>query len=546
MDEHGVIGIFFNTEKNHKYWEKLFNQPGRMVVFFNAVFDMNAIRKLIGHYPKFKSIQDVMVQYRLIYQERESYRLKYIVGKLLNVKTETEEKLVAWKKAYAKQKKIKADFIPYDLIPPRILIPYALDDVIYTAQLYFLTREEIKSNKMEGIYKQECDLIPILADMKWRGIRVDSEGAYRAKITFTRQMQSLQRRIWKEAGKKFNLSSNAETEKTLHDAGYKIKYNEVTGRPILDQFALRRMKGELPKLLADYSQREYDVSHYLKLFSECNNRLHTDLNSVGANTGRFSSWNPNLQNMRRGPSIRRFILPDEGCILGKWDYSQIEMRLFAGMAHIRRMLDHIRLEHDLHEMASVDCINKCDPILRQVFKTINFLIIYGGGPDKLYWELLRKSVIESIPALAQVPYSRAAYFLSRYKETYKEIPQYFNLIKEELERNNCIRNFYGRCYFPTSYFNLNTSYKGVNYVVQGSAADLIKRAMIKIDRDKFPMKLVLQVHDELVYSIPVEEPFDILREEVESGMTDDKINELVPIKVEGSKGENYAELEKLD
>lgn len=546
MDEHGNIGIFFNTEENYHYWDKLLTQPDRVIVFFNACFDMNAIRKLKGSYPEFRRIRDVMVQYRLLHHEGK-YQLKVLIEKLLKVKTESKSALDQWKEAYRKKRKISAQamkFIPYDIIPPKILIPYALDDVIYTAQLFYLTYQSIKDYKMMGIYNTECALIPELADMKWRGIPVDSEGAYRYKVSLMHKLHRLEKKIYKTARIRWNINSNKETEKVMLKLGYKLRYN-YTGNAQLDKFALARMKGDLPPLLSRHSSLDYEISHYLVPISSANGRLHTDLNQVGALTGRFSSFNPNLQNMYRGPRIRRFFLPEPGHILFKADYSQIEMRVFAGRARIQRMLGHIKAEHDLHEMAAVDCTGKSDKTLRQVFKTINFLIIYGGGAERLYFELQRQAIINNAPELLKVPYPRSAHFMNRYRETYNEIPQFFMAKKEELEAQGFIRNFYGRCYFPTAFFNVNTSYKGVNYDVQGSAADLIKRAMVKLSTLRLPMQCLLQVHDELVYSIPKDEPLEIMEEEIKEAMVNDKIAKLVPIKVECEKGEDYGHTEKI-
>jgi len=546
MDEHGVIGIFFNTKDNYPLWDRLLTQPDRIIVFFNAVFDMNAIRKLKGSYPKFKRIRDAMVQYRILHHEGK-YALKWIVENVLKQKVESSDRLNQWKADYLKRKhmaKKQGDFIPYDIIPPKILIPYALDDVIYTAQIYYLTIKAIKDYGMVPIYNEECGLIEELADMKWRGVPVDSEGAYRYKVSLMHRVHRLERKIYKTAGYRWNINSGKETERVMLKLGYKLRYN-YSGNASLDKFALARMKGPLPPLLAKHSSLDYEISHYLLPISNANGRLHTDLNQVGALTGRFSSFHPNLQNMYRGPRIRRFFLPEPGQTLLKADYSQIEMRVFAGRAGIKRMLGHLRAEHDLHEMAAVDCTGKSDKILRQVFKTINFLIVYGGGPERLYYELQKQAVLNNAPELLEVPYPRSAHFMNRYKETYNEISNFFSDKRAELEENGYIRNFYGRCYFPTQYFNVNTSYKGVNYDVQGSAADLIKRAMVRITTLSLPMKCLLQVHDELLFSVPEEEPMDMLIEELKESMVNDRMAKLVPIKVACETGRDYGHLEKV-
>jgi len=534
MDENGLLGFFLNLPKNSRYWKDLFYQPKRHAVFFNAPFDLNFMRKLNGgKLPSFGRVHDTMTQFRMLDHE-SSYKLKSIVRQRLGVEPKSEDKLMQFKKDYAKTRKISADFVPYDMIPPRILVPYALDDVVYTMQLFYLQYPEMKS--MSSVYSTETELIPIIADLHWNGIHIDAERAYRKKVHLLSKLYKVEEKIWKMAGTEFNLRSGNDCEEVLVKLGYKVKYN-YKGNPMLDAFNLKAFKKELTNMMSEFNSLDFDITHYLTPMSKAvNGILHSSFNSVGAIHGRMASYGPNYQNLRRGPSIRQYMIPPEGHYIAKWDYDQIELKIMAGLARVIRMLGHIKADQDLHEMASMDCMRKCNPQLRTIFKTINYLIVYGGGPERLWYELMKNDLF--------IPFPQSAMFLGRHRETYPEIQQYFNNTKSELQENGYVTNWYGRRTFPTSWFNANTAYRGVNYKVSGTAADLLKRAMVKINSIGLPGRFFLPVHDELVHYLPIDEDWSMINEEVRISMEKDKLNELVPITVSAARGPDYGHLTK--
>lgn len=283
MDENGLLGFLPNTEKNYPEWKKLWDQPKRHFVAWNTTFDINFIRQVNGgKIPNFARFHDGMVLFRML-DQLSSYKLKDVAKQRLGVEPKSEDTLLKFKKDYAKTRKINADQVPYDMIPNRILIPYALDDTIYLGQLFYMMYPEVRKHQA-SVYKTETEIIPIFADLQWQGVNVDADGAYRRKATLLQRLDNVEKKIWKLAKKEWNIRSHNDTSETLESMGYKLRYN-VKDNAQTDSYTLKRYKTDLTDLIAKFHTIDYDISHYLTPMSKANNGIiHPGINQVGALT----------------------------------------------------------------------------------------------------------------------------------------------------------------------------------------------------------------------------------------------------------------------
>ena len=438
-------------------------------------------------------------------------------------------------------------------VPPEQLKEYAVEDADVTLQLKNIFESRLRS---EGLYDLandiEMPLIQVLATMERNGVILDEEELKRITVDLRDDIINLEKEIYILAGTEFNISSPKQLgdilfiRLKLDDNARKTKTQQfITSEEILQRLAHKHpvvnkvleYRG-LKKLLSTY------VESLPQLINKRTGRIHTSFNQAVASTGRLSSNNPNLQNIPvrddRGREIRKAFVPAEGCIFLSADYSQIELRLMAHLSRDKSMIADFMSGNDIHaataaKIFNVD-INDVTREMRSRAKTANFGIIYGISSFGLSERLTigRKEAKELIDG----------YFAS-----YPGVRTYMDESIRKARETGYVTTMFGRRRYLRDIHSRNQVVRGnaernaINAPIQGSAADIIKIAMVKIhDRLKqedYRSKMILQVHDELIFEVPVDE-LDKLKEMVIYEMSASAKLE-VPLKVDWGTGRNWLE-----
>ena len=417
-----------------------------------------------------------------------------------------------------------------------------------------LLRAAVEAQELGGVYEQiDLPLAPVLAAMEQHGIRVDPAALAAMSASMEGQIRSLERRIWELAGGKFNVNSPSQVAEILFDK-INLASSSKRGRTrsrstAADVLAELGLVHELPRKVLEYRELAKLKSTYVdalpRLIEPETGRLHTRLSQTGTATGRLSSSDPNLQNIPvrsdLGRQIRAAFVAEPGWSLLSADYSQIELRILAHFSEDPVLVEAFRTGQDIHartvqEIFGVGPMAQT-PEHRRAAKVINFGIIYGLSPFGLAQQL----------AIEQ---KEAARFISAYFERYPGVKQYLDHSLDEARDARFTRTLLGRRRpvpeITSPQVNLRSVAErtALNTPLQGTAADLIKLAMIAIDRElaaqKFQARMILQVHDELLFEVPPEE-LDRLRRLVRSTM--EQVYPLrVPLTVDIKAGPNWRDL----
>jgi DNA polymerase-1 len=363
----------------------------------------------------------------------------------------------------------------------------------------------------------ELPLVQVLADMEWTGVAINLPWFASLKTRFQSERQAVERRIWDAAGEEFNINSNNRLREILFDKlGLPVKKRTATG-PSTDASVLQELADEghtLPVLLMEYRQLAKLESTYLDtlpaLVNPRTGRLHTSYVQTVAATGRLSSTDPNLQNIpvrtEVGRDIRRGFIPREGWHFIAADYSQIELRLLAHLSQDEAFVRAFRAGGDIHRQTAATifgvAVDDVTPEMRARAKTINFATIYGQGAFTLSKQL------EIEPAEARA-------FIATYFERFSGVRRFLDASVETARERGYSETLFGRRrYIPElrdRNFNVRAFGERIaqNSPVQGSAADLIKRAMLRVAHalraEELQSAMLLQVHDELVFEAPPHE-----------------------------------------
>jgi len=422
-----------------------------------------------------------------------------------------------------------------------------------TRDLFAVLLPELTELKLERVYQEiELPLVEVLATMESNGIRVDSAALTRMSEEFEKQLSVLTQKIYAVAGSEFNINSPRQLGEILFEklnlpAPKKLKKSGQysTSVEILEQLA---GEYELPRLMLEYRQLAKLKSGYVdalpRLVNPHTGRVHTSFNQTVAATGRLSSSNPNLQNIpirsELGMKIRSAFVPSEGWVLLAADYSQIELRILAHLSEDPVLVDSFRKGEDIHTRTASEVFGIHQGMqtgeTRRRAKAINFGIIYGQTPFGLAKEL-------------GIPNAEAKKFIERYFEHYQGVKRFIDETVAETRKIQVTRTFFGRLRQIPDIASKNPALRNfaertaVNSPIQGTAADLIKLAMIRIHnqlrKKKLKTKLLLQVHDELVLDVPKDE-VETIEGLVKSEM--ENVCELcVPIVVEIGTGKNWME-----
>ncbi len=414
-------------------------------------------------------------------------------------------------------------------------------------------RAAIEDAETRNVYETiDLELMPILLEMEDAGVRIDSANLERFSERLAEQMQELAECIYGNCGHRFNINSPKQLGDVLFNKmalPKPVKYGRgkvvSTAQDVLEELAEHH---EAPRMVLEYRQLAKLKSNYsdsLPLLADAQHRVHTTFNAVGTSTGRLSSTNPNLQNIpirtELGREIRAAFVPAEGNLLLSADYSQIELRLMAHFSEDRLLLKAYRENVDIHTLTASEVfgvpIETMDKVTRNRAKAVNFGIVYGISPFGLAQQLGIQ------PAEARV-------YIDRYFERYQGVRTFIDRTLEDVRRTQSVRTLFGRVRPIPDIASRNANMRGfaertaVNTPLQGTAADLIKLAMIRIARElrerKLGAQMVLQVHDELVFDVPAGE-VDEVRALVKQAM--EQVIELkVPIVADVGVGENWRDL----
>ncbi|KGK79326.1 DNA polymerase [Thalassobacter stenotrophicus] len=444
--------------------------------------------------------------------------------------------------------------ITFDRVPIDDAVPYAAEDADVTLRLWQILKPRLSAAQVTRVYeKLERPLVPVLAQMERTGIKVDRDTLSRMSNAFAQKMAGLEAEIHELAGQSFNVGSPAQLGEILFDkmgleGGKKSaktgKYS--TGADVLEDLATEH---DLPARVLDWRQLSKLKSTYTDALQDHINpdtgRVHTSYSIAGASTGRLASTDPNLQNIpirsEEGRRIREAFVADEGKVLVALDYSQIELRILAHVAGIDALKQAFKDGQDIHaitasQMFGVPLDEMTSDVRRQA-KAINFGVIYGISGFGLARNL-------------RIPRAEAQAFIDTYFERFPGIRTYMDDTVKFAKEHERVETLFGRK-IHTPEINAKGPSAGfakraaINAPIQGTAADIIRRAMIRMPAaiSDLPAKMLLQVHDELLFEVD-EDAVDTLTavaRDIMEGAADPVVHLDVKLNVEAGQGANWAQ-----
>ncbi|MBW6507386.1 MAG: DNA polymerase I [Rhodobacteraceae bacterium] len=444
--------------------------------------------------------------------------------------------------------------ITFDLVPVDAAVRYAAEDADVTLRLWQLFKPQLHRAQVTAVYETlERPLVPVLAEMEMAGVRVDGATLARMSSVFAQRMGALEAEIHALAGQPFNVGSPKQLGEILfdklgHEGGEKGKTGAyATGADVLEDLAAEG--SELAARVLDWRQISKLKSTYTDALQTHVNpetgRVHTSYSIAGANTGRLASTDPNLQNIPvrsdEGRRIREAFVAGPGMRLVSLDYSQIELRILAHVADIPALKEAFRQGHDIHAMTASEMFNvpldQMTSEVRRRAKAINFGVIYGISGFGLARNL-------------RIPRAEAQGFIDRYFERFPGIKTYMDATVAFAKAHGYVQTLFGRK-IHTPEINARGPGAGfakraaINAPIQGAAADIIRRAMIRMPAAiaDLPATMLLQVHDELVFEVEAEAVPELISRAraVMSGAAEPAVKLSVPLVVDAGAGANWAE-----
>ena len=559
-NEAELVGMAFSVEHKVGYYVPV---PADQVLAkavaarFKAVLE-DASKPKIGQNLKYDAIvmkwygvdlagpvEDTMLMHYVLSPELR-HNLTYMSETYLKYSPQPIEELIG--------KKGKSQGTMRD-VPVADAAAYAAEDADITLRLYDLLRPKLASEEMAELYERvEAPLVYVLRDMEYNGVALDTEFLAELSQELMQSQALLQDEIYEAAGRPFNIDSPKQVGEILFDE-LKVPYKgskTKSGQYKTDEFTMQdaaKLNPVAQKIL-DYRQlsklRGTYVDALPKLLSPRDNRIHSSFNQAAVATGRLSSSNPNLQNipMRTdvGRQIRKAFIPhSKDHVIVSADYSQIELRLIAEIAGEQQMLEAFNAGQDIHRSTAALVYGvpygEVTDDQRRKAKTVNFGIIYGAGANRMANEL-------------EIDRKEAGDLIKRYFETYHQLQAYMDSQVKLARKQGYVTTLLGRRRYLRDINSANGNLRSyaernaVNTPIQGTAADLMKLAMINVHarmrREGMESLLTLQVHDELVFDAKrseVEALRKLVKEEMEGAMPDLKVKLLV----ESGVGENWLE-----
>lgn len=553
-----LVGMSFAIDEGEAYYVPVPAEKAaaeRIVNIFKKALENPASQK-IGQNIKYDYIMmrrygvrpagaffDTMVAHYLL-QPEQRHNMDYLAEIYLGYKTIHIEELIGPK---GKGQRSMRD------VAPEQVCPYAAEDADITLQLKNRLEAELAREGMEPLfYDIEMPLVRVLAEMEICGVRIDTEALRRSSADLGKRLAAIEQEIYELAGTPFNISSARQVGEILFE---RLKIDEKarktkTGQYSTTEEVLEKLRYRHPvvdKILTYRGLRKL-LSTYIdalpELINPATGKIHTSFNQTVTATGRLSSSNPNLQNIPirddEGREIRRAFIPEEGALFFSADYSQIELRIMAHLSGDPAMTEAFISGHDIHAATAAKIykvgIDEVTKEMRRKAKTANFGIIYGISTFGLAERL-------------NIPRSEAKQLIDGYFETFPRVKQYMEQSIEVAREKGYVETLNGRKRMLPDINSHNSVVRGyaernaINAPIQGSAADIIKIAMVRIfdrfEREGLQAKMILQVHDELNFTVPLTEigtVSRIVKEEMERAAT-----LRVPLIADTGTGSNWLE-----
>jgi DNA polymerase-1 len=439
-----------------------------------------------------------------------------------------------------------------DLNPKDVYL-YACEDADVTLKLKNILVAELENNGVKELfYNIEMPLVPVLVYIESNGVRLDTRALKESSALFTERLLNIEKEIYKLAGEVFNIASPKQVGELLFD---KLKIIEKARKTKTGQYTTSeeileslRYKHPVVEKILDHRGLKKLLSTYVdalpQLINIRTNRIHTSFNQTITATGRLSSSNPNLQNIpirdTDGKEIRKAFIPDDKCLFFSADYSQIELRIMAHLSGDKNMIEAFLSGYDIHAATAAKIykidIHEVNSDMRRKAKTANFGIIYGisvfGLADRM-----------------NVERQEAKKLIEGYFETYPQVKEYMNTSIKVAQEQGYVETIFHRKRYLPDINSRNRIVKGyaernaINAPIQGSAADIIKVAMIRIyerfKKENVNAKMILQVHDELNFSVSIE--VKKLVEKIVIEEMEGVYNMKVPLKADCGWGDNWLE-----
>lgn len=553
-----LVGLSFSVEEKKAFYvavpdnreeaqkivnifKPLYENPEILKIGQNLKYDLEVLHNygvsLAG--PMF----DTMIAHYLIQPELR-HNMDYMAETLLHYRTIHIEELIG--ERGRNQRNMR------DLKPAEVY-EYAAEDADITLRLYNVLLPKLKECGAEQLfYEIEMPLMPVLAEMELNGIRIDTESLAETSSILTSRMRQLETQIYEAAGEEFNIASPKQVGEILFgkmkivDKPKKTKTGQyVTSEEVLQQLRHKNPIVDdilahrgLKKLLGTY------VDALPKLINRRTGHIHTSFNQAVTSTGRLSSSDPNLQNIpvrgEDGKEIRRCFIPEEGCLFFSADYSQIELRVMAHLSGDENMAEAFRLGHDIHAATAAkiykEDIADVTRDQRTKAKRANFGIIYG-------------ITVFGLAERLDISRTEAAQLIDGYFASFPKVAQYMEQSKETARAKGYAETFFHRRRYLPDINSHNATVRNfaernaINAPIQGSAADIIKIAMVRISRrfkaEGIKSKMILQVHDELNFSVLPEEKEKVQRIVLEEMQNAYPLN--VPLVADCGWGANWLE-----
>ena len=553
-----LVGLSFAVEEHHAYYVPIPPQreeAQKIMEIFRPVYENEEILK-VGQNLKYDlevlhnydielkgKMWDTMIAHYLIQPELR-HNMDYMAEIYLHYKTIHIDELIGPK---GKNQRSMRD------LDPQQIYEYAAEDADITLQLKNKLEPELRKYDCENLFYQiEMPLMPVLAEMEMNGVCLDTASLAETSKQLTTRMNEIEQRIYELAGQSFNIASPKQVGEILFD---KLKIVEkakktktgqyVTSEEVLQQL---RNKHEIVADILEHRGLKKLIGTYIdalpKLINPRTGHIHTSFNQTITATGRLSSSDPNLQNIpirgEDGKEIRKAFIPEPGCLFFSADYSQIELRVMAHLSGDENMINVFREGKDLHAATAANIykkdISEVTRDERTKSKRANFGIIYG-------------ITVFGLAERLDIPRDEAKMLIDGYFDTFPQVHDYMEKAKEIARQQGYVTTLFGRRRYLPDINSANATVRGfaernaINAPIQGTAADIIKIAMIHIfqrfKKEHIKSKMILQVHDELNFSVYLEE-----KEKVEKIVLEEMQNAFdmkVPLVADSGFGENWLE-----
>ena len=553
-----LVGLSFSVEEKKAFYVAVpanYEEALKIVQIFKPLYESDKIMK-IGQNIKYDyevltrygvtlqgKMFDTMIAHYLIQPELH-HNMDYMAETLLGYQTIHIEELLGPK---GKKQKNMRDLSPADIYE------YAAEDADITLRLKNVLEPRLKELGVEELFWNiEMPLVRVLADMELNGVCLDTEALQDTSKIFTERMKQYEQEIYKEAGEEFNISSPKQVGDILFgklqimDKPKKTK----TGQYVTSEEVLQSLESKSPivRNILNYRGMKKLLSTYIdalpKLINPRTGHIHTSFNQALTATGRLSSSDPNLQNIPvrtdDGKEIRKCFIPEDGCLFFSADYSQIELRIMAHLSEDENMMEAFREGHDIHRATAAKIwhvdIDKVTDAQRKKAKQANFGIIYGITTYGLAQRM-------------DIPNGEAKELIEGYFRTFPKVQAYMEHAKEVARAKGYAETLFHRRRYLADINSRNATVRGfaernaINAPIQGTEADIIKVAMVRIwerfKKEGIRSKMILQVHDELNFSVFPEEREQVERIVIEEMQNAYPLN--VPLIADAGWGKNWLE-----